>query len=171
MEEIKARVRDVPDFPKPGIVFKDVTPVLADGPLLAKTVAALVLPFKGSGVTKVAGMEARGFIFASLVAYHLGVGFIPLRKEGKLPHHTHRAAYTLEYGEAVLEMHTDALSDKDRVLLVDDLLATGGTAAASLELVTQAGATVVGLAFVIELDFLHGRERLAPHFVHSLLHY
>jgi adenine phosphoribosyltransferase len=171
VEEIKARVRDVPDFPKPGIVFKDVTPVLADGPLLAKTVEALVLPFKGSGVTKVAGMEARGFIFASLVAYHLGVGFIPLRKEGKLPHHTRRAAYTLEYGEAVLEMHTDALSDKDRVLLVDDLLATGGTAAASLELVTQAGATVVGLAFVIELDFLHGRERLAPHVVHSLLHY
>ncbi len=171
MEEIKARVRDVPDFPKAGIVFKDVTPVLADGTLLAKTVEALVLPFKGSGVTKVAGMEARGFIFASLVAYHLGVGFVPLRKEGKLPHHTRRAAYTLEYGEAVLEMHTDALSDEDRVLLVDDLLATGGTAAASLELVTQAGATVVGLAFVIELDFLHGRERLTPHFVHSLLHY
>lgn len=171
MEEIKARIRDVPDFPKPGIVFKDLTPVLADGALLVKTVEALVLPFKDSGITRVAGMEARGFIFASLVAYHLEVGFVPLRKAGKLPHTTHRAAYALEYGEAVLEMHTDALSAKDRVLLVDDLLATGGTAAASLDLVTRAGASVVGFAFVIELDFLRGRERLAPHFVHSLLHY
>lgn len=171
MEEIKARIRDVPDFPKPGIIFKDLTPVLADGPLLVRTVEALVMPFKGSGITMVAGMEARGFIFASLVAYHLGVGFVPLRKAGKLPHTTHRAAYALEYGEAVLEMHTDALTSKDRVLLVDDLLATGGTAVASLDLVSRAGATVVGLAFVIELDFLHGRERLAPHFVHSLLHY
>ncbi|MGD9600590.1 MAG: adenine phosphoribosyltransferase [Gammaproteobacteria bacterium] len=171
MESLRAKVRDVPDFPKPGILFRDLTPVLADGPLLRETVEGLAAPFRKSGLTKVVGMEARGFIFGSLVAYVLGIGFVPLRKAGKLPYKTHRAEYALEYGEAALEMHIDALSPGDRVLLVDDLIATGGTAAASRDLILRAGATLVGCAFVVELDFLAGRRLLAPYPVHTLLHY
>jgi adenine phosphoribosyltransferase len=138
---------------------------------LRSTVDALAAPFQGQGVTVVAGMEARGFIFGSLVAYVLGTGFVPLRKAGKLPYETHRAAYALEYGEAVLEMHVDAVSAADNVLLVDDLIATGGTAAASCQLITRAGARIAGCAFVIELDFLTGRKLLAPYPIHTLLHY
>jgi adenine phosphoribosyltransferase len=168
---LKSKVRDIPDFPKPGIVFKDLTPVMADGELLRATADALAEPYRASGITMVAGMEARGFIFGSMVAYSLGVGFVPLRKPGKLPHQTHRAAYALEYGEASLEIHIDGVTKDDRVLLVDDLLATGGTATAGYALIQHCGARVVGYAFVIELDFLAGRKLLAPHPVHSLLHY
>ncbi len=171
MDRLRAKIRDIPNFPKPGIVFKDLTPVIGDGPLLKSAVAGLIAPFKTAGVTAVAGMEARGFIFGSLVAYALGVGFIPLRKPGKLPHLTHQVTYALEYGSAALEIHVDALTASDTVLLVDDLIATGGTAAASCELVRKSGAKIAGCAFVIELDFLNGRQVLAEVPVHSLIHY
>ncbi|MBI2799369.1 MAG: adenine phosphoribosyltransferase [Gammaproteobacteria bacterium] len=171
MDRLRAKIRDIPNFPKPGIVFKDLTPVIADGRLLGAAVAGLIAPFKTAGVTAVAGMEARGFIFGSLAAYALGVGFIPLRKPGKLPHLTHQVAYALEYGSAALEIHVDALTASDTVLLVDDLIATGGTAAASCELVRKSGASIAGCAFVIELDFLKGRQVLAEVPVHSLIHY
>jgi adenine phosphoribosyltransferase len=171
LEDIRRRVRDIPDFPKPGILFRDLTPVLADPALLRATIASLAAPFRDSGITAVAGMEARGFIFGAAVAYALGAGFIPLRKAGKLPYRTYRAAYALEYGEATLEMHVDAAGAGDRVLLVDDLIATGGTAAASCQLVAQSGAEIAGCAFVIELDALGGRARLVPHRVHALVCY
>jgi len=171
MEHVKALIRDVPDFPEPGIVFKDLTPVLADGPALARVTSALADPFTDRGITAVAGMEARGFIFGALVAHALGVGFVPLRKPGKLPAAAHNVAYDLEYGSASLEMHIDAVGSGDRVLMVDDLIATGGTAAASCELVTRAGATIAGCAFVIELDFLNGRDLLGECEIHSLIHY
>lgn len=167
---LRSQIRLVPDWPKPGILFKDLTPVLADGPLLHALVDALAAPFLTERVTLVAGMEARGFIFGSLVAHRLGAGFIPLRKAGKLPCATHQVSYSLEYGDAVLEMHTDAMGPRDRVLLIDDLLATGGTASASITLVERTGACLVGLGFVIELDFLEGRRLLGNRRVHSLLH-
>ncbi len=171
MDAIKAFIRDIPDFPKPGILFKDLTPLMRDPQALRDTTAALAAPFRHQQVTAVVGMEARGFIFGTLVAMALDVGFVPLRKPGKLPAATHAVAYDLEYGCATLEMHQDALGAHDRVLLVDDLMATGGTAAASMKLVRQAGATVVGCAFVIELDFLKGRAALGDCLVHSLIHY
>jgi adenine phosphoribosyltransferase len=171
LDHLKATIRDIPDFPKPGIIFKDLTPVMADATLLRQVTAALAQPFRDAGITVVAGMEARGFIFGSLVAVELNAGFVPLRKPGKLPYQTRRAAYALEYGEAALEMHIDAVSSQDTVLLVDDLIATGGTAVASCELLTGNGARIAGCAFVIELDFLAGRERLSAYPVHSLVHY
>lgn len=171
MDRVKALIRDVADFPQPGIVFKDLTPVIADPQALSEITAALAKPFVASGINAVAGMEARGFIFGALVAQHLDVGFIPLRKPGKLPAETHQISYDLEYGSASLEMHRDALAPGDRVLLVDDLIATGGTARASCDLVARADAEVAGLAFIIELDFLNGRDVLAPFNIHSLIHY
>ncbi len=171
MESLKASIRDIPNFPKPGIIFKDLTPVMADAALLRAVTEALAAPFRDAGITRVAGMEARGFIFGSLVAAHLNAGFVPLRKPGKLPYTTYRVGYALEYGEAALEMHIDAVSSADTVLLVDDLVATGGTAAASCELIARNGARIAGCAFVVELDFLHGRDRLSAYPVHSLLHY
>lgn len=171
MDDIMALIRDVPDFPEPGIVFKDLTPVLANGPALARVTAELSAPYRNDGITAVAGMEARGFIFGALVAQALGVGFIPLRKPGKLPAAAHSVSYDLEYGSASLEMHTDAVGAGDRVLLIDDLIATGGTAAASCELVSRAGASIAACAFVIELDFLNGREQLRGTPVHSLIHF
>lgn len=168
---IKDKIRDVPGFPSPGIVFKDLTPVIADAALLRATVQALAAPFADQKITAVLGMEARGFIFGSLVAYELGVGFVPLRKPGKLPAATHGVSYALEYGTAALHMHVDAITAKDNVLLVDDLIATGGTAAASCELARRAGAAIAGCAFVIELDFLNGRAALPDCLVHSLIHY
>ncbi|MGR9090261.1 MAG: adenine phosphoribosyltransferase [Gammaproteobacteria bacterium] len=171
MNDIMALIRDVPDFPEPGIIFKDLTPVLANGPALARVTAELARPYHHTGITAVAGMEARGFIFGALVAQALDVGFIPLRKPGKLPAASHSVSYDLEYGSASLEMHTDAVGPGDRVLMVDDLIATGGTAAASCELVTRAGAAVAACAFVIELDFLNGRKQLHNTPVHSLIHY
>ncbi len=171
MDNIMALIRDVPDFPEPGIVFKDLTPVLANGPALARVTAELSRPYDNDGITAVAGMEARGFIFGALVAQTLGVGFIPLRKPGKLPSASHSVSYDLEYGSASLEMHTDAVGPGDRVLLIDDLIATGGTAAASCELVRRAGADIAACAFVIELDFLNGRKQLRGIPVHSLIHF
>lgn len=140
MERLKAKIRDIPDFPKPGIVFKDITPLVRDPATLRLAVHQLLHPFLGQDITAVAGMEARGFIFGSLVAWELGVGFIPLRKPGKLPHDVHSVSYDLEYGSASLEVHRDALQAGDKVLLIDDLLATGGTALASCELVEKLGA-------------------------------
>ncbi len=157
-------IRDVPDFPQPGVMFKDITPLLADHAGFAAVVAALAAAGRdASGATvvdKVIGMEARGFILAAPVALALGVGFVPVRKPGKLPSATYDVSYVLEYGEATLEMHTDALASGERVLLVDDVLATGGTAAATAELVARGGGLVHGLAVLMELSFLHGRDVL-----------
>lgn len=171
MERLKSKIRDIPDFPKPGIVFKDITPLVKDPAALRLAVHQLLHPFLGRDITAVAGMEARGFIFGSLVAWELGIPFIPLRKPGKLPYDVQSVSYDLEYGSAELEAHIDAFDSNDRVLLIDDLLATGGTAKASCELVEKLGATVVACAFVIELDFLQGREKLQGYDVHALLHY
>lgn len=171
MNRIHSRIRDIPDFPKPGILFKDITPVLSDPLALKEAVDLLSAPFVDGGITAVAGMEARGFIFGALVAQTLGVGFVPLRKPGKLPTTVRSIAYDLEYGSATLEVHADALNADDRVLIVDDLLATGGTAAASCQLVEALGAKVAALAFMIELKDLGGREKLAPYAIHRLLEY
>ena len=171
MDAIKAKIRDIPDFPEPGIVFKDLTPLLRDHGVLKLTTQHLIEPFRERHVTVVVGMEARGFIFGALAAMELGVGFVPLRKPGKLPAATHSVNYDLEYGTASLHMHTDALEGGDRVLLVDDLIATGGTAAASIELASQSGAEIVACAFVVELEFLHGRRALGDCDIHSLVRY
>jgi len=171
MEQLKRKIRDIPDFPKPGIVFRDITPLVADPPALALAVRQLLIPYIGQRLSAVAGMEARGFIFGALAAYELGVAFIPLRKPGKLPYDVQEIAYDLEYGSAALQVHIDAVGPDDDVLLVDDLIATGGTAAASCELIERLGARIAGCAFLIELDGLGGRERLAGRPVHSLLHY
>jgi adenine phosphoribosyltransferase len=171
IEEIKALIRDVPDFPEPGIVFKDITPVLAD-PIAFSTITDLIVVHFGRGnVDKVVGIEARGFIMASPVAYHFGAGFVPIRKKGKLPWTTVGAEYELEYGAATLELHTDGIRAGERVLIVDDVLATGGTANAAASLVEQVGGKVCGIACVIELDFLKGRERIDGHELYTLIHY
>jgi len=173
-EQLAAGVRDVPDYPSPGILFKDITPLLADPVLLAASVGALAAPHapgSGAEVDLVAGIEARGFIFGAGVALALGVGFVPIRKKGKLPHTTVSAEYTLEYGTAVIEVHEDAVRPGQRVLLLDDVLATGGTAEAAAGLLERIGAQVVAVSFVLELGFLNGRERLAGRDVTSLLHY
>lgn len=171
MDRLKAKIRDIPDFPKPGILFKDITPVLQDPLSLRLAVDHLHRPFVGQGITAVAGMEARGFIFGSLVAWQLGVSFVPLRKPGKLPYDVQSIQYDLEYGSATLEVHTDAVGEGDRVLIIDDLLATGGTALASCELLESLGAVVAACAFMVELDALGGRERLGQRDIHSLLHF
>lgn len=171
MERLKNKIRDIPDFPKPGIVFKDITPLVKDPAALRLAVHQLLHPFLGRDVTAVAGMEARGFIFGSLVAWELGVPFVPLRKPGKLPYDVQSVSYDLEYGSAELEVHIDAVDKNDKVLLIDDLLATGGTAKASCELIEKLGATVVACAFVVELDFLAGRELLKDYELHTLVHY
>ena len=171
MDALRTKIRDIPDFPKPGILFKDITPLVRDPASLRLTVHHLLQPFLGQDITAVAGMEARGFIFGSLVAWELGVGFVPLRKPGKLPYDVQAIHYDLEYGKAALEIHIDALGPGDRVLLIDDLLATGGTAKASADLIESLGATLVALGFVIELDALKGREKLERWPVHSLLHF
>ena len=171
MDAVKAKIRDIPDFPKPGIIFKDITPVLADPVLMQRITDGLSAPYRSKKITAVAGMEARGFIFGSLVAQALQVGFIPLRKPGKLPAATHSASYDLEYGQATLEMHQDIVNPGDRILLVDDLMATGGTALASCQLIETAGGEVAGCAFVIELGFLPGRKELANYDIHALIEY
>jgi len=154
-------IRVIPDYPKPGILFRDITTLLGDAEAFKYAVEALAAPFVGKGVDKVASCEARGFIVGAPVAHHLGAGFVPLRKKGKLPHHTYSAQYELEYGIDALEMHTDAIKPGERVLLVDDLIATGGTAMASIELLRQGGAQIVGAAFVIDLPDLGGAARVA----------
>lgn len=166
---VASHVVDVPDFPKPGILFKDVTPLFADGKALREVIDGIVAHHGAGSFDTVAGIEARGFMLASAIAYATGVGVVPVRKGGKLPRATHRAAYALEYGEAVLEVHTDAFKPGERVLVVDDVLATGGTAAATLDLVERAGGRVAGFTVLLELSFLPGRERLAPREVHALL--
>ena len=170
-EELKAWIRDIPDFPKKGIVFKDITPLLRSPHALEQSIDLLAGPFRKSGVTVVAGIESRGFIFGACVARALGAGFIPIRKPGKLPWTTRRHEYLLEYGSDVLEIHDDAIAPTDRVLIVDDVLATGGTAAAAVHLVNGFGATLVGFAAVIELSFLESRKKLEGVSVHTLLQY
>jgi adenine phosphoribosyltransferase len=167
--DLEPFVRDIADFPKPGVIFKDITPLLADAGALAAAVDALAGPFAGLGITKVVGMEARGFIFASPVAVQLGAGFVPVRKAGKLPWSVKRQSYDLEYGTDLLEIHQDAVGPHDKVLIIDDVLATGGTAAATVRLVERLGGEVVGLGFVLELAFLDGRSRLPGRDVVSLV--
>ena len=171
MNRLRDKIRDIPDFPKPGIIFKDITPLVKDPAALKLAVHQLLQPFLGRNITVVAGMEARGFIFGSLVAWELGLPFVPLRKPGKLPYDVQSVSYDLEYGSATLEAHIDSFDANDQVLLIDDLLATGGTAKASCELVEKLGAKIVACAFVVELDFLEGRDKLKDYEVHSLLHY
>ncbi|MEQ8289177.1 MAG: adenine phosphoribosyltransferase [Gammaproteobacteria bacterium] len=171
MERLKAHIRNIPDFPEPGIQFKDITPLVKQPDMLRLAVHQLIHPFLGQNITYVAGMEARGFIFGTLAAWELGVGFIPLRKPGKLPYDVESLSYDLEYGSASLEVHVDAIGKGDRILLIDDLIATGGTAAASCELIEKLGGEIAGCAFVVELDFLKGRDKLAAYEVHSLIHY
>ncbi|MFH2071004.1 MAG: adenine phosphoribosyltransferase [Elusimicrobiota bacterium] len=160
MEELKKIIRDVPDFPKKGIIFKDITPVLKDGAAFRKTIDLLCERYKNIKIDKIVSMESRGFIIGSVVAYKLGCGFVPVRKKGKLPHKTEKVEYTLEYGTDVLEIHRDAITPGEKVLIVDDVLATGGTAAAVGELIRKLGAETVGMAFLIELSFLNPREKL-----------
>ncbi|MEA2828627.1 MAG: adenine phosphoribosyltransferase [Actinomycetota bacterium] len=168
---LKDLIRDIPDFPNPGIVFKDITPLLADADAFRCMADALVGHFADRPVDKVVGIEARGFILAAPIAYLMGAGFVPVRKAGKLPWRTRVEEYSLEYGTDRLEMHQDGVEEGDNVLVVDDVLATGGTAAATLRLVEAAGGRVVGLGFVIELAFLGGRSRLAEHESVALLTY
>lgn len=171
MQRLADCIRDIPDFPQPGIQFKDITPLVKDPAMLRLAVHHLIHPFFGEKLTAVVGMEARGFIFGSLAAWELGVGFVPLRKPGKLPYDVQSISYDLEYGSAQLEVHIDALSKSDRILLVDDLIATGGTAVASCELIEKLGAEIAACAFVVELDSLNGREKLAKYNIHSLVHF
>ena len=168
---LKSYVHDVPDFPKKGIVFKDITPLLGDRAAFRATIDAMAAPFEGQGILQVAGVESRGFLLASAIALRLGAGVIPIRKKGKLPRKTVQAEYALEYGSDSVECHADAAHRGAKVLLVDDVLATGGTAAASIRLLETLGAHIVGVTFLIELDFLKGREKLKKHSIHSLLHY
>ena len=165
------KIRAIPDFPKPGVTFRDITPLVKHPESLALTIKKLIEPFRHEAIDYVAGMEARGFIFGALAASALQVGFIPLRKPGKLPHQVSSVSYDLEYGSAALEMHVDAIEEHNRLLLVDDLLATGGTARASCELIEQAGGVVVACAFVVELDELGGKDKLDPRRIHSLIHF
>jgi len=171
LASIRGAIRDIPDFPKPGIIFKDITPLLSNGPLFGKTIDLIAERYRGQKIDTVLGIESRGFIFGSALAYKLGAGFSVVRKPGKLPYDTHSASYELEYGKDTLEIHVDAVKPNARVVIADDLIATGGTAAATAQLVSKLGATVVECAFVIELGFLNGREKLKPHKVFSVLQY
>jgi adenine phosphoribosyltransferase len=171
VEELKRLIREVPDFPKPGILFYDITTLLKDPVGLHRAVDVLANYYVGRKIDRVVGIEARGFIFAPMVAYRLNAGFVPVRKPKKLPAEVVRKTYSLEYGQDSLEMHRDAVSEGQEVLIVDDLLATGGTAVAVAELVESVGGRVSGLGFLIELEFLKGRERLCKYDVHSVLKY
>jgi adenine phosphoribosyltransferase len=169
--ELKKLIREVPDFPKKGILFYDITTLLKDKLGFARLIDALSANYIGKEIDLILGMEARGFIFGPALAYRLNAGFVPVRKPGKLPAETAKVSYDLEYGSNSLEIHKDAIAKGQRVLIVDDLLATGGTAVATAQLAAGLGAQIAGLAFVVELDFLKGRERLASYDVFSLLHY
>jgi adenine phosphoribosyltransferase len=167
-EIVESKLRDIPDFPQPGVVFKDYTPLIADGAALAAVVGDIADRYRGA-IDVVVGIEARGFILGAAVAYELGLGMVPVRKAGKLPGETILESYTLEYGTAEIEVHSDAFTPGQRVLVIDDVLATGGTAAATCQLVERAGAVVVGVDVVLELAFLHGREKLGDRPVHAIL--
>jgi len=169
--DLASFIRDIPDFPKPGIVFKDITPLLAEADAFSAMVEGIAGPFAGEQVDRVLGIEARGFIVAAPVAFHFGAGFVPVRKAGKLPWEIERQEYELEYGTDLLEIHRDAVRPGERVLIVDDVMATGGTAAATARLVEKLGGTIVGFGFIIELAFLGGRAKLPDHPVVSLLAY
>ena len=171
MEHLKSRIRHVPDFPKPGILFYDITTLLSDPRGFRETVDAMVAPYKGQALDAVVGIESRGFILGAAVANALGCGFVPIRKPGKLPAKTVRESYSLEYGADALEMHDDAVGPGARVLIVDDVLATGGTAAAAARLVKQVGADLRAMAFLIELNFLNGRTKMPGETVYSVLQY
>ena len=168
---LKELVRDVPEFPQPGVVFKDITPLLADPEGFSLVVENIASKFEGQGIRKVVGIEARGFIIAAPVAHRLGAGFVPVRKVGKLPWEVEAEAYELEYGTGLLELHRDAVAFDERVLVVDDVLATGGTSRATAELVERIGGKVVGIACLIELEFLHGRDKLDGYDLYTLLRY
>ena len=170
-KDIEAAIRNVPDFPKPGIQFKDITPVLADARLFSGAIDLLTEKFSPGSVDAVVGIDARGFIFAAAAAIKLRAGFVPVRKKGKLPFQTHEQDYALEYGSATVAMHVDALKPGARVLLIDDLLATGGTSAAAAALVQKLGAKIIEAGFLIELKFLHGREKLTGFPVRSIITY
>jgi adenine phosphoribosyltransferase len=171
LEQLRAAVRDVPDFPKKGIVFKDITPILSDPALFRCSIDLFLQHCRGKEIDKIVGIDARGFLFGSAVAYELGVGFVPIRKRGKLPYKTEIARYSLEYGTAEMEMHVDAVKPEERIVLVDDLLATGGTSAAAAALIKKAGGRLLEAQFLIELEFLHGRKQLEPTPVVSFLKY
>ena len=168
---IRSYIRDVPDFPEPGIVFKDITPLLGDFGVFSDAIDAMIEPYRDSGITKVVGVEARGFIFAAPIAVRLGTGFVPVRKPGKLPHDVHHQVYDLEYGTDRVEIHRDAATPDDNVLVVDDVLATGGTGRATTDLIRSLGAHVVGFAVLAELAFLGGRERMGGVDVHAVVRY
>lgn len=170
-EELRARIREVPDFPKPGILFYDITTLLKDPAAFRHAIELMVEPYRDERVEVVVGMESRGFIFSAPMAMELGAGLVPVRKLGKLPAETYNVEYALEYGSNTLEIHRDAIAPGQRVLVVDDLLATGGTVSGTIELVERLKGVVVGLAFLVELDFLHGRDRLGGRRVTSVIHY
>jgi adenine phosphoribosyltransferase len=171
VDDLKRAIRDVPNFPKPGIVFKDITPVLLDIELFGQAIDLMAAPYRDARVSRVVSIESRGFLLGAPIALRLGAGLVPIRKPGKLPGTCQRVEYALEYGTDALEMHHDAVQQGDRVLVVDDVLATGGTATAAAELVGRTGGAVVGFSFLIELDFLKGRQRLQGRRVEALLHY
>ncbi len=170
-EDLRARIREVPDFPKPGILFYDITTLLKHGPSFREAVSLMLEPYRSTEIDLVVGMESRGFIFSAPMAFELGVGLVPVRKLGKLPHETLSVEYALEYGSNTLEIHRDAIEPGQRVLIVDDLLATGGTVRGTVDLVQRLGAEIVGLSFLVELVFLKGRERLDGLPVSSVIEY
>ena len=171
IEQLRAAIRDVPDFPKPGIIFKDITPILGNGKLFRMAVEAFLEKCRGKQIDKIVGIDARGFLFGSAVAYDLGVGFVPLRKKGRLPYKTESAKYSLEYGEAEMELHVDAIERGEKIVLIDDLLATGGTSASAATLIRKVGGELLEAQFLIELEFLHGRQKLESTPVVSFLKY
>lgn len=171
VDEIRSAIRDVPDFPKPGIIYKDITPLLADGRLFRAACEAMADPFRDLGVDVVAAVESRGFLLGAPIATALGVGIVPIRKVGKLPYRTRRLTYGLEYGSDSIEVHEDACIERRNVLIVDDVLATGGTAAAACDLIESIGGTVKGCSFLIALGFLNGADRLAGRRIESILTY
>ena len=171
LEKLRAGVREVPDFPKKGIIFKDITPILKDGALFRAAIDLFLDQCRGRTIDKVVGIDARGFVFGSAVAYELEIGFVPLRKKGRLPYKTESAKYSLEYGEAEMELHIDAITRGEQIVLIDDLLATGGTSASATALIRKVGGELVAAIFLIELEFLNGREKLVPTPVTSFLKY
>lgn len=171
LEKLRSGVRDVPDFPKKGIVFKDITPILKDGDLFRSSIDLFLEHCRGKEIDKIVGIDARGFLFGSAVAYELGIGFVPLRKKGRLPYKTESAKYSLEYGEAEMELHIDAIVPGEQIVLIDDLLATGGTSASAATLIKKVGGDLVAAIFLIELEFLNGRQKLESTEIISFLRY